>query len=106
MRCLAFLLAASFVSAADTKPFLADFKDAKVGSLPKGWTAAITGEGKVPAWKIVEDKTAPKGTRTLVQSSVSPNLSYNLCVADGTSFKDVEVSVSWRALAGRPPRIG
>ncbi len=92
--------------AGDAKPFRADFEDAAAGGLPKGWTAALTGEGKTPVWKVIEDRTAPKGSKVLAQTSVSPNLAYNLCVADGTSFKDVEITVSYKAIKGKKDQGG
>src|SRR5262245_61894783 len=97
----AFLLClplAAALAAGAGKSFRADFEDAKPGGLPKGWSAAITGEGKAPVWKVIEDRSAPKGTKALMQTSVSPNTSFNLCIADGTSFKDVEIAVAYKAI--------
>ena len=37
-----------------------DFEDAAVGKLPKGWSAAKTGEGEGSVWKVVEDASAPQ----------------------------------------------
>src|SRR5262245_5627141 len=41
------------------------FEDATVGELPKGWSSAKTGKGPGSVWKVVEDKTAPKGPKAL-----------------------------------------
>ncbi|MEI7685815.1 MAG: family 16 glycoside hydrolase [Planctomycetota bacterium] len=78
-----------------------DFEDATVGKLPKGWSAAKTGDGEGSVWKVVEDKTAPKGSKVLAQTAESPGSLFNLCVADDTAFKDVELSVSFKAVKGK-----
>jgi hypothetical protein len=95
------LLACVLTALAAEKPFREDFEDARAGELPPGWSAAITGEGKAPEWKVVEDDSAPKGSKTLVQSSTSPNRSFNLCIADKSSMKDLEMTVSFKALKGK-----
>jgi len=86
---------------APQKAAMWDFEDATVGKLPKGWTADKTGEGEGSVWKIVEDKLAPKGPKVLAQTSESPGPLFNLCVADETAFKDVELAVSFKAVTGK-----
>jgi hypothetical protein len=83
-----------------------DFEDATVGKLPKGWTAGKTGEGEGSVWKIVEDKSAPKGPKVLAQTSESPGALFNLCVADETAFKDVELAVSFKSVKGKTDQGG
>lgn len=83
-----------------------DFEDAAVGKLPKGWSAAKTGEGEGSVWKVVEDASAPKGTRVLAQTSESPAPMFNLCVARDTSFKDVALAVSFKAVKGNTDQGG
>lgn len=78
-----------------------DFEDATEGKLPQSWTAAKTGDGVGSVWKIVEDKTAPKGSKVLAQTAASPGPLFNLCVADDTEFQDVELSVSFKAVTGK-----
>lgn len=78
------------------------FEDAKVGALPAGWSSAKTGRGEGSVWKVQEDPSAPAGARVLTQtSSAGPNPLFNLCVADGTSYKDLDLTVSFKALTGR-----
>ncbi|MCI0639960.1 MAG: DUF1080 domain-containing protein [Gemmataceae bacterium] len=78
-----------------------DFKDASVGKLPGGWTAAQTGKGEGSFWQIVAAKDAPGGAgKALAQSAKSPAAMFNLCVADKTRFKDVDLTVSYKAMAG------
>lgn len=83
-----------------------DFEDATVGRLPKGWTAAKTGDGEGSVWKIVEDRTAPKGSKVLAQTAESPGSLFNICVADESEFKDVELSVSFKSIKGKTDQGG
>lgn len=83
-----------------------NFEDASVGKLPKGWSAAKTGDGEGSVWKVVEDSTAPKGTKVLAQTAESPGPLFNLCVADDALFKDVELTVSFKAVKGKTDQGG
>ncbi len=78
-----------------------DFEDAAVGKLPADWSRAQTGKGEGSVWKIVEDTTAPKGPKVLAQTSPNgPGPLFNLCVADKSSFTDLDLSLSFKAVAG------
>ena len=77
-------------------------EEAKVGELPEGWSSAKTGKGKGSVWKVQEDESAPAGAKVLTQtSSKGPNPLFNLCVADKTSYEDVDLTVSFKALTGK-----
>ena len=45
----------------DAKPRKWDFEDATVEKLPKGWTAAKTGDGEGSVWKVVEGLMTDSG---------------------------------------------
>jgi len=84
-----------------------NFKDAKVGELPKGWTAAKTGTGEGSLWKVVADETSPDGGKALAQVSDKGSGSlFNLCVADGTSYQDLDLSLMFNAVAGKEDQGG
>ena len=108
VRFVLALVATPFLipAAQPTKPFSIDFEDQKIGEVPKGWSVAKTGTGKGSAWKIVEDTTAPKGPKVLAQTSESPLNLFNLCVVDSGSFKDVQISVAFKAVEGEDDRGG
>ena len=75
-----------------------------VGELPKDWSAAKTGEGCGSAWKVLEDKD---GKKVLAQTSdQGGNHCFNLCIADKTSFTDIDFSVAFKATAGTLDRGG
>ena len=84
-----------------------DFEDAAVGKLPEGWMADQTGKGKGSVWKIVEDKTAPRGAKALAQISPDgPGPLYNLCVAAKSSFANLDLSVAFKANGGEVDQGG
>lgn len=78
-----------------------DFETAVAGELPNGWASAKTGQGDESTWKIVEDSSAPAGAKVLAQTAKSPGSMFNLCIANAATFKDVEMTVSFKAVAGR-----
>jgi hypothetical protein len=105
MRSLGVLLVAvTFASAQEIARW--DFEDAAVGKLPPGWTATQTGKGNGSVWKVIGDKTAPKGSKVLAQTSESPGSMFNLCVADKSNFKDVQVTVAFKAVKGETDQGG
>ena len=104
--CVLTVVLAGGVMAEEPKATTHDFETAKVGEVPKGWTVARTGTGEGSVWKVVEDKTAPKGPKVLAQTADSPAAMFNLCVADDARFADVEVSVSFKAVEGKKDQGG
>src|SRR5579859_5565887 len=86
-----------------------DFRFSKndLGKVPAGWTAERTGKGEGSVWKVVEDKTSPsKSGVALAQTAVGPSSLFNLCVAEDTHYKDVEVIVAFKANHGKKDQGG
>ncbi len=110
MNRLTLMLASALVgcsTASTPAPFAMSLEDAKVGQLPPGWTAAKTGQGSGSVWKVLEDPTAPVGKRVLAQTSDQGRKRFfNLCVADNTSYKDVDLTVAFKAVAGKEDQGG
>ena len=73
----------------------------KTGELPTGWSMAKTGVGPGGVWAVVEDATAPEGKALAQTSDQGPNPLFCLCIADGTSFRDLDLTVSFKAVAGK-----
>lgn len=92
--------------AQETKPQLWDFEDAKVGSVPPGWTTAKTGDGEGSVWKVTEDKSAPSGARVLAQTAAGPRALFNLCVVVDTSLLNPDLSVAFKAVEGKVDQGG
>jgi hypothetical protein len=95
------------LTAAEEKTRTINFKKDDVGKVPSGWKADKTGKGEGSVWKVVEDPTAPSKTGyALAQTAESPGSMFNLCVADDTKYKDVEVSVAFKAIKGAKDQGG
>jgi hypothetical protein len=87
--------------AADDKAKTFTFMKDDVGKVPAGWKADKTGKGEGSVWKVVADDTAPsKKGFVLAQTAEGPNALFNLCVSEASSYKDLEVSVAFKAVKG------
>lgn len=83
------------------------FEDAAVGNLPGGWSSDKTGKGEGSVWKVIDDETAPAGSHVLAQtSSAGPSRLFNLCVIKKSKYKDLDLSVSFKAVKGKIDRGG
>lgn len=95
-----------WLPAAEDKAKSFTFGRADLDKLPVGWKAAQTGKGK-SIWKVVDDKTAPSKTGfALAQTTDDKDALFNLCILDNSNSKDVEVSVAFKANAGKKDRGG
>jgi hypothetical protein len=78
-----------------------DFDASTVGILPTGFSIAVTGGGGPASWRVVEDVTAPSGSKVLAQTSADKtSFRFPLCVYDGFTAPDVTVSVSFKPVSG------
>ena len=78
------------------------FEDAAPGKMPSGWTAARTGERAGSQWQIVSENFGTGTNQMLAQVSADGrNPVFNLCVLDEQSLADVNISVEYRAVAGK-----
>ncbi len=73
------------------------FDDQKAGSVPDGWTIALTGKG-TSKWTVEMDKTAPSAPMVLKQSGEG---SFPICVKDDTSLVDGFAEVKFKPLTGK-----
>jgi hypothetical protein len=89
------------VEAGEGKKRAFKFSKDDLGKVPMDWKAEKTGKGEGSVWQVVADKTAPsKSGYALAQRAKSPGGVFNICVAEDTKYKDVELSVSFKAIAG------
>ena len=109
LACAALLLAAllALVCLAPAKDAWAaeaitlDFDASVVGTLPTGFSNAVTGGGGPASWMVVEDFTAPSGGKALAQTSTDKtSFRFPLCIYDGFTAPDVTVSVSFKPVSG------
>jgi hypothetical protein len=94
-------LVGSAVWADEGKERAFKFNKGELGKVPTGWKVEKTGQGAGGDWKVLEDKTAPsRSGLALAQVAKSPRGVFNICVAEDTNYKDVGLSVSFKAVAG------
>jgi glycosyl hydrolase family 59 (putative galactocerebrosidase) len=103
---LAAACAASATSVAAQQQTSVALGRAQPGQLPEGFRLARTGRGAPAAWSVVEDAGVPDG-RVLAQTSTDQtDYRFPLAIYDGVTAKDLEVSVRFKAVAGRTDRAG
>jgi len=78
------------------------FSKEDLGKLPTGWKAEKTGRGEGSVWRVVADESSPSKTGyVLAQTAKSPRRLFNLCVLEDSSYRDVEVTVAFKAVRGK-----
>jgi len=83
-----------------------DFSGMPVGQLPGGFTAAKTGQGAASLWVVLEDP-AVQGGRVLTQTSTDrTDYRFPLAIYEKLCVANVDVSVRFKAVAGRVDRAG
>lgn len=88
------------------EPFKMSLDGVQVGRLPTGWVAAKTGSGPGCEWTVLEDPSAPEGKALAQTSSEGPNRLFNLCVAEKTRFVNLDLTVAFKAVAGKMDQGG
>jgi hypothetical protein len=73
------------------------FDREKVGALPAGWIAGVTGRGS-PRWAVIADPQAPSAPHVLQQSGSG---TFPWCVKKDTSLADGFVEVKFKPISGR-----
>ena len=79
-----------------------DFEADAIGSPPAGWTTGVTGKGN-PKWTVETDRTAPAGTKVLVQSGSG---TFPWAVRKDAVMRDGTVEVKFKAVAGKEDEAG
>lgn len=104
-HCLAFLVWLLPAIALAAAPKKWDFADAKVGSVPKGWVAGVTGskEGTAPRWEVIAD-----GERNVLAQLESGGArgDFPVCLKRGSSLKDGTVSIRCKPISGKVDQAG
>ena len=78
------------------------FDGIKTGTTPDGWSFRETGHPTATAiWRVIADATAPSKSNVLALTKTENiGSTFNLAVADNTSFKDLDLSVKVKAITG------
>jgi hypothetical protein len=83
------------------------FRKEDEGKVPAGWKAAKTGEGIGSIWKVTADDTAPsKRGYVLAQVNADPKALFNLCVVEEGKYRDLTLSVAFKAIKGTKDQGG
>jgi hypothetical protein len=77
------------------------------GQLPSKFHSARTGQGSEGEWVVMADPTAPSKPNVVAQTSTeATDYRFPLLIADEASFKDLEISVKFKAVSGRVDQAG
>ncbi len=79
-----------------------NFDQDKIGALPAGWKAGVTGRGS-PKWAVEKDDSAPSPPNVLKQSGSG---TFPWCVKTDTSIADGSVEVKFKPIAGSEDAAG
>jgi hypothetical protein len=71
-----------------------NFDGDEAGKLAKGFT------NECGDWKVAKDDTAPSKPNVFAQTAKGPKAQFNVTLAAESSFKDVDLSVKMKAVAG------
>lgn len=84
-----------------------NFDNDNVGGMPTGFHGARTGQGTEGNWVVMADSTAPSKPNVVAQTSRDrTDYRFPLLIADQGSFKDLEISVKFKAVEGEVDRAG
>ncbi|HKA22011.1 MAG TPA: family 16 glycoside hydrolase [Blastocatellia bacterium] len=87
------------------KTFVYNFDADTVGQMPAKFHTALTGQGAKPEWVVKADATAPSQPNVLAQlSKDKTDYRFPLAILDEGSFKDLELSVKFKAVSGEVDR--
>lgn len=84
------------------------FEDVETGSIPANWEIAENnGNGTLAKWEVIEVEDAPSGKKAFALTKTeNPNQTFNLAIAKGTQFKDLEIEVKVKSGTGKMDQGG
>lgn len=78
------------------------FDRAAVGTVPAGWTIAMTHAGGAPHWEVRRDDSAPHPPFVFAQTSADDTAGrFPLAIWDGMTLRDGDVSVAFKTVSGK-----
>jgi hypothetical protein len=87
--------------------FTYNFDSDTGGAMPAKFHSARTGQGAESKWEVLSDATAPSKPNVVAQTSTDrTDYRFPLLIADEGSFKDLELSVRFKAVSGEVDRAG
>src|SRR5262245_34053281 len=89
------------------KQFMYNFDSYTTGQLPTKFHAAKTGGGGLEKWAVLADPTAPSKPNIVAQTSIDQtDYRFPLLISDEGSFRNVDLSVKFKAVSGNIDRAG
>lgn len=83
------------------------FDSDSAGRLPQKFHSALTGSGVESKWVVMADPTAPSRPNVIAQTSTDKtDYRFPLLIADEGSFRDLDLSVQFKAVSGGIDRAG
>jgi len=96
--CVCALVSAALTASGQT----IDFNRDKAGEPPKGFSTALTGQGKAGVWVVAVDSTSPNHGNVLAQTDAdATGYRFPLCINDGVTTKDADISVKFKPISGK-----
>jgi hypothetical protein len=96
--CVCALLCAALTVSAQT----VDFNKDKAGEPPKGFSTALTGQGRAGVWVVTKDDASPNRGNVLAQTDAdATGYRFPLCVHESVTAKDADISVSFKPISGK-----
>src|SRR5260370_3285868 len=92
---------------ASGRQLIHNFDSDSVGQLPAKFHSARTGQGSESTWAVIADPTAPSKPNVVAQTSTDKtDYRFPLLIADERSFRDLDLSVKFKAVSGRVDQAG
>lgn len=90
-----------FSATAIAGTLVVNFDSTAVGTVPDGWSVAMTHTGGAPKWQVLKDETAPSRPNVFAQiSSDKTGGRFPLAVYDKASSADGSISVRFKSVSG------
>ena len=107
MICSTLLMSTPQLTVGAAKPLVYNFDSDSASKPPAHFSFARTGQGSEGTWVVKQDPTAPSKPNVLAQTSTdATDYRFPLAIAEEGSYKDVDVSVKFKAVAGQVDQAG
>jgi len=98
-KCCTFVLVPVFAALCGAQTF--NFDSDAAGSLPSGWTVAMTHAGGAPKWEVLSDDTAPSQPNVLAQTSTDRTGGrFPLAIYEKANLTNGALTVKFKPVSG------
>lgn len=79
-----------------------NFDNDQVGETPKGFSTALTGQGRPGVWTVMKDDASPQQKQVLAQTDADEtSYRFPICLYEGLTAKDLDLSVKFKPVSGK-----